>query len=43
MVDTRRDILDNDLGRGDGSTPLKLSLSEEAIDDIFALYSAQPC
>ena len=30
-------ILDNVLGRGDGSTPLKLSLSEEVINDIFAL------
>ncbi len=43
MVYTRSDakasfnhILDNVLGRGDG-TPLKLSLSEEGIDDIFAL------
>ena len=43
MVYTRSDakasfnhILDNVLGRGDG-TPLKLSLSEEGINDIFAL------
>ena len=43
MVYTRTDtkasfnhILDNVLGRGDG-TPLKLSLSEEEIDDVFAL------
>jgi len=43
MVYTRSDakasfnhILDNVLGRGDG-TPLKLSLSEEEIDDVFAL------
>ena len=43
MVYTRSDakasfnhILDNVLGRGDG-TPLKLSLSEEGIDDVFAL------
>jgi hypothetical protein len=43
MVYTRSDakasfnhILDNVLGQGDG-TPLKLSLSEEGIDDIFAL------
>jgi len=43
MVYTRSDaktsfnhILDNVLGRGDGS-PLKLALAEEGIDDIFAL------
>jgi hypothetical protein len=43
MVYTRGDakasfnhILDNVLGRGDG-TPLKLSLAEEEIEDVFAL------
>jgi hypothetical protein len=45
MVYTRSDakasfnhILDNVLGQGDG-TPLKLSLAEEEIEDVFALYN----